>query len=69
MIPFPALLALLPPSALILTRGTLPAGDAALLGELRETVLGHIRQFKADLTGDPQLAEHIYQIVNSTTEA
>lgn len=69
MIPFHALLALLPPSALTLARASLSSGDAPRLGEIRETVLGHLRQIKADLAGDPLVAEQIYQIVNAKMKA
>jgi hypothetical protein len=31
--------------------------------------LEHFRQIKADLAGDPQVAEQIYRIVNSTVTA
>ena len=65
MIAFHALLSLLPPSALTLARANLNPGDASLPGEIRETILEHFRQIKADLAGDPQVAEMVYQIVNS----
>jgi hypothetical protein len=69
MIPFPALLGLLPPSALTLSSAPLLSGDAALPGGIRETVLGHLRQIKADLAGEPLVAEQIYRILNATMEA
>ena len=65
MIPFHALLNLLPPVALTLVRASLDTGGAPLRGEFRETMLGHFRQIKADLAGDPLRAEIIYRIVNS----
>ena len=65
MIPFHALLNLLPPVALTLVRASLDTGDAPPPGELRKMVLEHLRQIKADLAGDPQVAEMVYQIVNS----
>jgi hypothetical protein len=69
MILVQALLAPLAPSALALSGASLDDRSAPLLGEIREAILKHFRQFKADLAGDPQLAEHIYQIVNSTITA
>ena len=69
MILFDALLGFLPPGALALSGASLGDRSAPLLGEIRETVLEHFRQVKADLAGDPQLAEHIYQIVSSTITA
>jgi hypothetical protein len=45
------------------------SGDAALPGGIRETVLGHLRQIKADLAGEPLVAEQIYRILNATMEA
>jgi len=66
MIPFHALLSLLPPVALTLVRASLDTGDAPPPGEFRKAVLEHLRQIKADLAGDPLLAELVYQIVNST---
>ena len=66
MIPFHALLNLLPPVALTLVRASLDTGNAPLPGEFRKTVHEHFRQIKADLAGDPQVAELVYQIVNST---
>jgi hypothetical protein len=69
MIPFPALLGLLPPSALSLSRAPLHSGNAALPGGIRERALGHLRQIKADLAGDPLVAEQIYRIVTATMEA
>ena len=65
MIPFHALLNLLPPVALTLVRASLDTGHAPT-GEFRTAVLEHFRQIKADLAGDPQVAELVYQIVNST---
>ena len=65
MIPFHALLGLLPPVALTLVRPSLNSGNAPLPGEFRKAVLEHLRQVKADLAGDPLLAEQIYRIVNS----
>jgi hypothetical protein len=64
-----ALLTPWPPSALALSGANLDDRSAPLLGEIREAILEHFRQIKADLAGDPQLAEHIYQIVNSTITA
>ncbi|MGC9952749.1 MAG: hypothetical protein ABSD21_00520 [Rhizomicrobium sp.] len=69
MIAFHALLSLLPPSALTLAGTRFSSGDAPPLGEIRETVLEHLRQIKADLAGDPQRAEQIYRIVSSTITA
>ena len=69
MIAIHALLGLLAPSALTLTRANLDFGDAPWPGETHETVREHLRQFKADLAGDPRLAEQIYRIVNSTITA
>ena len=66
MIDFHALLGLLPPAALTLVRPSLGSGGAPQFGEFRNAVFEHLRQFKADLDGDPQLAEQIYRIVNST---
>ena len=65
MIPFHALLNLLPPVALTLVRPRLNSDDAPLPEEFRKTVLEHFRQIKADLAGDPQVAELVYRIVNS----
>jgi hypothetical protein len=65
MIPFHALLGLLPPVALTLVRPSIHSGSAPLPEESRKTVLEHLRQIKADLGGDPLLAEEIYRIVNS----
>ena len=64
MIPFHALLNLLPPVALTLVRASLDGGDAPT-GESRKAALEHFRQIKADLAGDPQVAELVYRIVNS----
>jgi hypothetical protein len=69
MIAFHTLLGLLPPSALTLARANLKPGDAWLPGEIRETVLEHFRQIKADLAGDPHLAEQIHRIVSFTISA
>ena len=55
--------------ALTLSSAPLLSGDAALPGGIRETVLGHLRQIKADLAGEPLVAEQIYRILNATMEA
>jgi hypothetical protein len=71
MIPFHSLTYLLPASALALAKASLNAGEggAPLLGGIRETVLEHFRQVKADWGGNPDIAEQIYRIVNSGTGA
>jgi hypothetical protein len=69
MIAFHALLGLLPANALTLARANLDSGDVPRLGEIRETILEHFRQIRADLAGDPLLAEQIHRIVNSTISA
>ena len=56
--------ALLPASALALVR--VGRRDALPLGEIREAALAQLRQFRADLAGSPDMAEHIHRIVNST---
>ena len=68
MIPFHSLSYLLPASVLALTKASLNIGDGnpALLGGVRAAVSERVLQFKADLGGDPEVAEHIYRIVNST---
>jgi hypothetical protein len=59
--------ALLPASALALVR--VGRRDALPLGEIREAALAQLRQFRADLTGSPDTAEHIHRILNSTISA
>jgi hypothetical protein len=58
--------ALLPASALALVRVGRDADAALPLGDIREAALEHLRQFRADLAGSPDMAEHIHRIVNST---
>ena len=56
--------ALLPPSAL----GLVPVRrDAGLpLGKIHAAMLMHLRQFRSDLAGSPEMAEHIHRIISST---
>lgn len=69
MIPFSALLGLLPASALTLVRANFDGDTSPALGEMRDAALDHLRQFRADLAGSPEIAEHIHRIVNSTITA
>ena len=66
MIPFSALLTLLPASALTLVRVNFDADASSALGEMRQAALEHLRQFRADLAGSSDVAEHIHRIVKST---
>ena len=65
MIPFSALLTLLPASALTLVRVNFDADASLPLGEMHQAAVQHLRQFRADLAGSPDVAEHIHRIVNS----
>ncbi|MDE2133295.1 MAG: hypothetical protein KGM97_08910 [Alphaproteobacteria bacterium] len=68
MIPFHA--GLLAPNALAMAATSLgPGYSDGGLEAIGATILEHMRQFKADLGGHPDFAEHIYQIVNSATDA
>ncbi len=61
---------LLAPSALTMVAASLrPGYSDGGLETIGATMLGHMRQFKADLGGHPDFAEHVYQIVNSATDA
>jgi hypothetical protein len=71
MIPFHSLSYLLPASVLALTKSGLYTGEGnpVPLAGIRAAVSERVHQFRADLGGDPEVAEHIYRIVNSAIKA
>lgn len=73
MIPFhtiPFHTGLLAPSALAMAAASLrPGYGGGGLETIGAAMLEHVRQFKADLGGHPDFAEHVHQIVNSAADA
>ena len=67
MIPTALWFAFVPSGALALSIANPDPGFP--FGDILDAALAHWRQFKADLDGSPDRAEHIRLIVNSTVSA